>query len=106
MNARAGTDTDGDGLFDDDEGEVDTDGDGLANYLDSDSDGDGIEDYIEGDRDSDFDGLVDSLTLIQMEMAFDASEGFWTTITMESRITSISTWTVMVLKTSTITIER
>ena len=76
LSARTGIDTDGDGLFDDDEGVDDVDGDGLANYLDSDSDGDGIEDYIEGDRDSDRDGIIDSLdTDSDGDGIFDVSEG-------------------------------
>ena len=62
LSARTGIDTDGDGLFDDEEGVDDVDGDGLANDLDSDSDGDGIEDYIEGDRDSDRDGIITTFT--------------------------------------------
>ena len=76
LSARTGIDTDGDGLFDDEEGVDDVDGDGLANYLDSDSDGDGIEDYIEGDRDSDRDGIIDSLdTDSDGDGIFDVSEG-------------------------------
>ncbi len=41
-------DSDGDGILDEEEGDVDTDGDGTPNYLDLDSDGDGILDETEG----------------------------------------------------------
>lgn len=64
------TDTDNDGLTDEQEGaatNVDTDGDGTPDYQDADSDGDGIDDYREaGDDDlatapvdSDSDGIPD-----------------------------------------------
>ena len=76
LSARTKINTDGDELFDDEEGVDDADGDGLANYLDSDSDGDGIEDYIEEDRDSDRDGIIDSLdTDSDGDGIFDVSEG-------------------------------
>ena len=76
LSARTGIDTDGDGLFDDEEGVDDVDGGGLANYLDSDSDGEGIEDYIEGGRDSDRDDIIDSLDAdSDGDGIFDVSEG-------------------------------
>jgi len=61
------SDTDGDGIPDDVEGDDDVDGDGLPNFEDTDSDGDGIPDAIEaGDDpvnpvDSDNDGVPDYL---------------------------------------------
>lgn len=65
------TDTDGDGIADQREGEGDIDGDGIPNYLDDDSDGDGIPDSVEGDTrgnpcapvDSDLDGTPNFLDL-------------------------------------------
>ncbi len=42
------TDSDGDNIPDDVEGDGDSDNDGTPNYLDNDSDGDGISDSIEG----------------------------------------------------------
>jgi len=71
----ADTDTDGDGIFDPDEGPADSDGDGRPNYDDDDSDSDGITDaeeadaddndvvdiYEGGDGDSDDDGTPDYL---------------------------------------------
>ncbi len=63
------TDSDGDGIADEDEGYGDSDGDGIPDYLDDDSDGDGIPDRIEaGDPwagsdpvDTDGDGVPDYL---------------------------------------------
>ncbi len=63
------TDSDGDGISDQDEGQADVDGDGLPNALDDDSDGDGLSDREEaGDGDpstppvdSDEDGVPDFL---------------------------------------------
>jgi len=65
------TDSDGDGIADEDEGDVDTDGDGIPDYLDEDSDNDGIPDSVEaGDPwvgsdpvDTDGDGTPDYLDL-------------------------------------------
>ena len=62
------TDTDGDGIADDLEGEGDLDGDGTPNYLDDDSDGDGASDAEEwlpstnpcAPTDSDGDGMADA----------------------------------------------
>ncbi len=56
-------DTDGDGIFDDVEGDDDLDGDGVPNDEDLDSDGDGILDEVEGDIDTDGDGVFDYLDL-------------------------------------------
>ena len=64
-----GTDTDGDGILDEFEGDADVDGDGLPNFRDLDSDGDGIPDAEEygfdaaGNRplDTDGDGVPDFL---------------------------------------------
>ena len=65
------TDTDGDGIADEDESEGDSDGDGTPDYLDDDSDNDGIPDSLEaGDPyvgsdpiDTDEDGIPDYLDL-------------------------------------------
>lgn len=56
-------DTDGDGLYDVEEGTSDPDGDGLANNEDPDSDNDGIPDATEGLTDTDGDGTPDYLDL-------------------------------------------
>ena len=55
------TDSDGDGISNEDEGEGDTDNDGVPDYLDTDSDGDGIPDLEEGSGDTDNDGIPDYL---------------------------------------------
>ena len=79
LSARTGIDTDGDGLFDDEEdvddvdgdgifdlseGVLDNDNDGIANYIDLDSDGDGVKDVDDisdrEDFDDDNDGIQDS----------------------------------------------
>ncbi|HPR63144.1 MAG TPA: hypothetical protein PK014_02890 [Thermoanaerobaculia bacterium] len=60
-------DSDGDGIYDSDEGAGDTDGDGIPDYLDLDSDNDGIPDSVEGGDgnpdtppvDTDGDGIPD-----------------------------------------------
>lgn len=57
------TDSDNDGIDDDDEEEVDTDMDGIPDFQDPDSDNDGIPDSIEGDVDSDMDSIPDYLDL-------------------------------------------
>ncbi len=62
-NGLAGTDTDGDGIPYEVEGEEDPDGDGTPNYLDEDSDGDGISDLEEGAGDADGDGIPNFLDL-------------------------------------------
>ena len=49
------TDTDGDGIPDEDEGTGDWDGDGVPNFEDLDSDGDGVPDSAEGDLHCDLD---------------------------------------------------
>ncbi|MEZ4338473.1 MAG: hypothetical protein R3B82_17775 [Sandaracinaceae bacterium] len=62
------TDTDGDGIADQREGDGDIDGDGIINSLDDDSDGDGIPDSVEAGtggnpcapRDTDADGTPDA----------------------------------------------
>ena len=54
-------DSDGDGIFDLEEGTGDSDGDGIPDYLDEDSDNDGIPDSEEGTDDSDGDGIPDYL---------------------------------------------
>ncbi|HOS02351.1 MAG TPA: choice-of-anchor Q domain-containing protein, partial [Candidatus Hydrogenedentes bacterium] len=65
----AESDSDGDGIFDEMEGDEDPDQDGIANYLDFDSDNDGLDDRLErslgldpydasdADADPDSDGL-------------------------------------------------
>lgn len=58
--AVAGSDSDGDGLTDAQEGTGDPDGDGVPNYLDADSDGDGYSDSQEGLTDSDSDGIFNA----------------------------------------------
>lgn len=50
-------DADGDGIFDDIEGDDDPDGDGIPSFQDIDSDNDGILDEIEGVVDTDSDGI-------------------------------------------------
>jgi hypothetical protein len=59
----SGSDTDGDGFSDAEEGGSDSDGDGIPDFLDydPDSDGDGIRDSIEGDGDPDGDGIPNYL---------------------------------------------
>ncbi len=57
----AEVDTDGDGIFDHEEGEGDADGDGVDNVDDLDSDDDGIPDEVEGFVDTDGDGLSDHI---------------------------------------------
>ena len=54
-------DSDGDGIYDLEEGTGDSDGDGIPDYLDTDSDNDGIPDSEEGNGDSDGDGIADYL---------------------------------------------
>ncbi|WMS87295.1 Ig-like domain-containing protein [Pleionea litopenaei] len=54
-------DSDGDGIYDLEEGTGDSDGDGTPDYLDPDSDNDGIPDSEEGTGDSDGDGTPDYL---------------------------------------------
>ncbi|TQV80224.1 Ig-like domain-containing protein [Aliikangiella coralliicola] len=65
VSAESGTvsdlDSDGDGIFDLEEGTGDSDGDGIPDYLDEDSDNDGIPDSEEGNGDSDTDGIPDYL---------------------------------------------
>jgi hypothetical protein len=56
-------DSDGDGLYDAQEGSGDFDGDGTPNYLDLDSDGDSITDAAEGNLDLDDDGQPNFLDL-------------------------------------------
>jgi hypothetical protein len=58
------TDSDNDGISDEDEGRSanrDTDGDGIPDYLDLDSDNDKLPDVLEGNIDSDGDGIPDYL---------------------------------------------
>ncbi|HEY8428347.1 MAG TPA: VWA domain-containing protein [Sandaracinaceae bacterium] len=78
------SDTDGDGIADEHEGNVDTDGDGVPDFRDTDSDGDGIPDAIEaGDQDvntppidSDDDGIPDFQDLDSDDNGIpDATEG-------------------------------
>jgi hypothetical protein len=57
------TDSDGDGIPDEEDGNGDPDGDGIPNYLDTDSDGDGIPDKTEGTGDPDGDGIPNYLDL-------------------------------------------
>ncbi|TLX76222.1 tandem-95 repeat protein [Labilibacter sediminis] len=52
-------DSDNDSILDEDEGDVDTDGDDIPDYKDTDSDNDGIDDVDEGDVDTDNDGEGD-----------------------------------------------
>lgn len=57
----ADLDSDGDGIYDLEEGTGDSDGDGIPDYLDTDSDNDGIPDAEEGTSDTDGDGTPDYL---------------------------------------------
>ena len=62
-------DSDGDGLFDANEGgnpggmPVDSDGDGMPDFIDTDADGNGILDSAEGSNDTDGDGRSDASDL-------------------------------------------
>jgi len=62
-SAPTNTDSDGDGIPDNEEGSgnTDTDGDGIPDNQDSDSDGDGQDDAEEASLDTDGDGINDNL---------------------------------------------
>jgi dienelactone hydrolase len=71
-----GSDRDGDGLNDYEEGAGNLDGDSSPNYLDSDSDGDGILDALEGVADVDGDGSPNSIDVdSDGDGLSDATEG-------------------------------
>ncbi|MFT5246596.1 MAG: hypothetical protein ACI9RU_000055 [Litorivivens sp.] len=83
------TDSDNDGILDEDEGVEDPDGDGIPNYRDTDSDNDGISDLIEGgvnnsddddfpnylDADSDNDGIDDGIEDANQDGVWDCADG-------------------------------